>query len=81
MRILFFGRLGDRIGRDAEIELPPDVRNIADLRQLLARLKPEVGGEFLGRTLRACVDDTIVADDAAITDESEVAFFPPLSGG
>ena len=81
MRILFFGRLGDRIGRDAEIELPPDVRTVADLRQLLARLKPEVGREFLGGTFRACVDDTIVADDAAVSERSEVAFFPPVTGG
>lgn len=81
MRILFFGRLGDRIGRETEVELPADVRNVADLRQLLARLKPELGSEFLGRTLRACVDDVIVQDDEPVTDASEVAFFPPLSGG
>ena len=81
MRILFFGRLGDRIGRDVEIELPSDVCTVADLRELLARLKPEAGSEFLGATLRACVDDTIVADDAVVSERSEVAFFPPLSGG
>jgi molybdopterin synthase sulfur carrier subunit len=81
MRILFFGRLGDRIGRETEVELPADVRNVADLRQLLARLKPEVGSEFLGKTLRACVDDAIVNDDHPVDERSEVAFFPPLSGG
>ena len=81
MRILFFGRLGDRIGRETEVALPADVRNVADLRQLLARLKPEVGREFLGRTFRASVDDAIVQNDEPVTDDSEVAFFPPLSGG
>ena len=81
MRILFFGRLGDRIGRDAEIELPADVRNVADLRRLLATLKPEVGDEFLGRGLRASVGDAVVNDDHPIDAQSEVAFFPPLSGG
>jgi molybdopterin converting factor subunit 1 len=81
MRIQFFGRLGDRIGRETEVELPAEVRNVADLRQLLARLKPEVGGEFLGKTLRACVDDAIVDDEHPVSADSEIAFFPPLSGG
>jgi molybdopterin converting factor subunit 1 len=81
MRILFFGRLGDRLGRDTEIDLPPDVRDIADLRRLLATLKPEVGSEFLGRSLRAAVGDMIVTDDHPVNEKSEVAFFPPLSGG
>lgn len=81
MRILFFGRLSDRIGRDAEIDLPADVRTVADLRRLLATLKPEVGDEFLTRSLRASVGDTVVTDDHPVDEESEVAFFPPLSGG
>lgn len=81
MRILFFGRLGDRLGRETEVELPPSVRTIADLRRWLAQARPEVGEEFLGRTLRACVDDVIVGDDAPVGEENEVAFFPPLSGG
>jgi molybdopterin synthase sulfur carrier subunit len=81
MKILFFGRLGERLGREMEVDVPADVRNIAELRRLLARLRPEAEADFLGQSLRACVDDSIVRDDAPVSGAREIAFFPPLSGG
>ncbi|WP_129791665.1 MoaD/ThiS family protein [Sphingosinicella sp. CPCC 101087] len=81
MKILFFGRLSERLGREMEIDLPADVRNVADLRRLLAGLRPEAQSDFLGPSLRACVGDSIVGDDAPVSGASEIAFFPPLSGG
>jgi molybdopterin synthase sulfur carrier subunit len=81
IRILFFGRLGERLGRETSLELPDGVRSVADLRRELARLHPQAAADFLGPSLRACLDDVIVADATPIGGAREVAFFPPLSGG
>lgn len=81
IRILCFGRIGERIGRETSLELPDGVESVADLRRELARLHPQAANDLLGPTLRACLDDEIVPDEAAIGDAKEIAFFPPLSGG
>ncbi|MGZ8282223.1 MAG: MoaD/ThiS family protein [Allosphingosinicella sp.] len=81
MKVQFFGRLGERIGRETQLELPADTHDVAGLRHELARLHPHARSDLLSPTLRACVDDVIVPDDAPIRADSEVAFFPPLSGG
>lgn len=81
MQILFYGRLGEMIGREAEVDLPPDVSSVADLRQLLASLHPAAARELTSTSLRACVGDSIVGEDFCILDAEEVEFFPPLSGG
>ena len=81
MKILFFGRLGEQLGRETQLELPGEVRTVAELRRELARLHPQAAAELLGPKLRACVDDAIVPDEADLANAREVAFFPPLSGG
>ena len=81
MRIHFFGKLGDRIGRSVEIDLRAEVRTIADLRGQLAALWPEAADALAGPGLRACIDDEIVSEDHDIKDCDLVEFFPPLSGG
>jgi sulfur-carrier protein len=81
MKIQFFGKLGDRLGREREISIPPHVQDVAALRRLLAERVPEAEVELMDPSLRACVDDLMVADDHHLEEGSEVAFFPPLSGG
>jgi molybdopterin synthase sulfur carrier subunit len=81
MKVQFFGRLGERIGRETSLELPAGVRTVAALRAALAAAHPGARAELLSPRIRACVDDVIVGDDAPIRADSEVAFFPPLSGG
>ena len=71
MRILFFGRLADRFGRTVEIDAPAG-STIADLRARLALNDPLV---------RACVGDTLVAEDFRVEPGQEVEFWPPVSGG
>ena len=71
MRILFFGRLADSFGRTVELDAPSRC-TIAELRALLA----------LGDTsVRACVGDTVVAEDFAVEPGQQVEFWPPVSGG
>ena len=81
MKIGFFGKLGDTIGR--EVVLDPSVAGctIGELRTLLAGQYPHASAELVGSRLRACVNDQVVGEDFRIEAEAEVEFFPPLSGG
>ena len=81
MKILFFGSLGERLGRVVEIELPPEITTVAALRAHLAQLFPELGDALTRLTVRACIGDRIVGEDEPVTAADEVHFFPPLSGG
>lgn len=81
MKVLFFGSLGDRIGREVETERPAGVRTVADLRRFLSELYPDARAALSSASVRACIGDEIVADDHDVADAEEVQFFPPLSGG
>ena len=81
MTIHFFGRAGDRIARNVEIDVPPDVASVGALRIFLAGAFPEAADEITSPSLRACVGDTIVNEDHPIGDCPVIEFFPPLSGG
>ena len=81
MKVRFFGGMGERIGREAEVDLPAAGCTIAELRRRLAQLHPTAETELLGPRLRASVDDSIAGEDQIVREGSEVAFFPPLSGG
>ena len=77
MKVLLFGRLGETIGREIEVDLPAAGCTVAALRQRLAQDQPGLGAT----EVRACVDRAIVAETARILPGQEVAFVPPLSGG
>jgi len=81
MRIGFFGRLGERIGRAVDLDLPADACTVADLRLHLARQFPAASGDLASGSLRACVDEAIVPDSHVVRPGQRVEFFPPLSGG
>ena len=75
LRVLFFGRVADALGRERQVELPEAGCTIAQLRRLLAEdvlLQPGV---------RASVDKQVVTDEAIVRPGAEVAFFSVFSGG
>ena len=75
MRVLFFGRVADQLGRERDVETPRGGCTIADLRHLIA-------AEVLDRPgIRASIDREIVGEDAIVSPGAEVAFFSVFSGG
>lgn len=80
MRILFFGKLRDRLGDEAELA-DEGGETVAQLRRRLADLNPQAAGDLLNPGVRACVDDTVVAEDFIVDGHDSVEFLPPLSGG
>ena len=81
MKILFFGRLAERVGREVEFDLPAEGCSVAVLRQLLCTALPAAAEELARPSNRACIDRTVVAESAHVLPSHEVAFVPPLSGG
>jgi molybdopterin converting factor small subunit len=81
MRILFFGSLGEKIGRNVDFELPSGGCTIGDLRLLLVQRYPDASADLARHRARACVGDSIVDEQFEVDGASEVHFFPPLSGG
>jgi molybdopterin synthase sulfur carrier subunit len=81
LRVLYFARLRERFGV-AEETLDFAGATAADLiAQLQARggaWAEELGA---GRAFRVAVNQDIVALDALLPDNAEVAIFPPVTGG
>ena len=77
MKILFFGRLGETIGREIHFDLPAGGCTVAELRSALA----ERHGALAAASVRACIDHEIAPETALVLPSQEIAFIPPLSGG
>lgn len=80
MKIRFYGSLGEAIGREVEIEAPAG-GTVAELRRKLLDAHPTAAGSLSKLSTRACVDGTILGEDATLNPGDQVEFFPPLSGG
>lgn len=79
MKVLFFGRPADVLGRSREIALPGDA-TVGGVRRALAESDP-AAGLLLEPGIRASVDRQITDDRSSVTEASEVAFFSTFSGG
>ena len=64
------------------IELPEAINTAGELRRWLAA-RGGVWAEQLadGRAVRVAVGQRMVTPDAPILDATEIAFFPPVTGG
>jgi molybdopterin converting factor subunit 1 len=81
LRVLYFARLRERFGV-AEETLDFAGASVADLLAAL-QARGGVWAEELaaGRAFRVAVNQDIVALDANLPDQAEVAIFPPVTGG
>lgn len=80
MKLRFYGRLGELLGREVDVDLASDAKTVGDLRRLLADRNSAASEDLQNRT-RACVTDVIVPDTHPLIGDETVEFFPPLSGG
>ncbi|MBV9840301.1 MAG: molybdopterin converting factor subunit 1 [Sphingomonadaceae bacterium] len=83
LRLLYFARVREAIGRDGEeIERPAMAETIADLVDLLAARGGGYAEALADRSrLRAALDQRFVPLDAPLADARELALFPPVTGG
>lgn len=80
-RILFFGRVAERLGAEGSLALPAEGLTVGEIRQQLAG-RDEIATEALLRPdVRASVDQVVVGEDARARPGQEIAFFSLFSGG
>ena len=80
MKVLFYGRLADLLGREMEVEAPASC-SIAELRGRVIADHPNVRQTLEHGRVRACVGDAVVDDRFMVTATDTVEFLPPVSGG
>jgi molybdopterin synthase sulfur carrier subunit len=83
MRLLYFAWIREKTGKAEEmIELPSGISTVADLVAWLKTRGPEYAEAFRNaEVVRAAIDQRHVKFTASLAGASEVAFFPPVTGG
>ena len=76
--MLLFGPLRDLAGwRERQVS----AGSVEALRAALSAEDPALGEALGAAGVKVAVDLAIVAGDASLADDAEVAFLPPMSGG
>ena len=83
MKLRYFAWVRERIGKaDEEIDVPADVATVAELMTWLAARGEEYAYAFENpKVIRAAIDHTHVKPQSRIGAATEIAFFPPMTGG
>jgi sulfur-carrier protein len=83
MKVLYFARFRQIIGRGQdEIELPSGVATAGALLEHLVATDAGCAQAFANlKTVKVAVNKAHTDFSAPITNQSEVAFFPPVTGG
>ena len=83
MKVKYFAWVRERIGKAEEtIEPPASVRTVAELIAWLTAQGEGYAYAFeKPKVIRAAIDQSHVQPDAPISGASEIAFFPPMTGG
>jgi sulfur-carrier protein len=83
MKVLYFARFRQLIGRASEdVVLPADVLTVGDLLMHLSRIDNGCAVAFSNlKLVRAAVNQNHVGFDHVLQGATEVAFFPPVTGG
>ena len=83
MKILYFARLRQIIGRGQEdLDVPADVKTVSALIDYLKGRDERIAAAFADlRTLKVAINQSHASLDASLAGATEVAFFPPVTGG
>lgn len=83
MKILYFARIRQIAGRGMEeVDVPPSVTTVRALIDFLAERDERLAAAFADRrTVKAAVNQAHVALDHPLDGATEIAFFPPVTGG
>jgi sulfur-carrier protein len=83
MKVLYFARFRQLIGRSSEdVVVPPDVVTVGDLLNHLVTTDNGCAAAFSNlKVVRVAVNQNHVGMDHVLDGATEVAFFPPVTGG
>ena len=83
MKIRYFAWVRERIGKPEEdVAVPSEIGTVAELIAWLSKRGEEYAYAFENpKVIRAAIDRVHVKAEAKIAAASEIAFFPPMTGG
>jgi len=83
VKIRYFAWVRERVGKpEEEITVPSEIGTVAELIAWLSKRGEEYAYAFERPcVIRAAIDRVHVKPQAAISGASEIAFFPPMTGG
>ena len=83
LKILYFAHLREQLGRECDDLLLPDgVANVAELIEFLQNKDPTINEIFDSTPkILVAINQVVVSRDSEITQNDEIAFFPPMTGG
>ena len=83
VKIRYFAWVREKTGKAEEVlDLPGNVRTVAELVTWLKSLGPEYAEAFArADVIRAAIDQAHVKPTASLAGAREIAFFPPVTGG
>jgi sulfur-carrier protein len=83
MKILYFARLRQVIGRGQDdVEIPASVTTVLELIDHLKATDEGIAAAFADlRTLKVAVNQSHSTLEASLAGATEIAFFPPVTGG
>lgn len=83
MKVRYFAWVRERVGlAEEDFDPPASIATIADLVAWLTKRGEGYAYAFENpKVIRAAIDKSHVRADAPIRGASEIAFFPPMTGG
>ena len=83
MIIKYFSWIREHVGKsEEEIELPHNIKTIDDLIKYLANLNDNYKSAFANKEIiKIAVNKSYSDITTQISNEDEIAFFPPVTGG
>jgi len=83
MKIRYFAWVRERVGKPEEdVDVPAGVTTVGQLMTWLAGRGEEYAHAFENpKVIRAAIDKAHVGAQTPIGKASEIAFFPPMTGG
>ena len=83
IKLRYFAWVRERVGKPEEdVEVPAGVGTVAELMTWLSKRGEEYAHAFENpKVIRAAIDRQHVGAQTSIAKASEIAFFPPMTGG
>ena len=83
VKLVYFAWVREQIGKSEErLDLPQEVVTVSDLLKYLARLGENYAQALrFADVIRVAINQEHVEHDTAVAGASEIALFPPMTGG
>lgn len=81
VRVRYFASIREALGAGETLELAAGTTVGAARDALIAASPRHAQALARGRALRCALDQTLCDESAALADDAELAFFPPVTGG